>query len=95
MLPPAVSPSAQESRSAKAEARRAGEEAAASLKGAAEAAGEAVRQAGDAAHGAASGATAAAANIFLAQGGETQRSGVPDEVAEAAAARTAGTLKED
>lgn len=60
-----------------------------------EATTSAARQAGEAAHGAASAATATAANVFLAQGGETQGSGVPDEVAEAAAARTAGARKED
>jgi len=53
------------------------------------------RQAGEAAHGGASAATATAANAFLAQGGETQGSGVPEEVAEAAAARTAAARKED
>lgn len=53
------------------------------------------RQAGEAAHVGASAATATAANAFLAQGGETQGSGVPEEVAEAAAARTAAARKED
>lgn len=67
----------------------------AALKDAQEAAAAQARQAGEAAHGAASAATATAANVFLAQGGETQGSGVPDEVAEAAAARTAAARKED
>jgi hypothetical protein len=38
--------------------------------------------------GAASKATAKAANVFLAQGGETQRDTVPAKVAAATAART-------
>ncbi|KAL4458999.1 hypothetical protein ABPG75_013864 [Micractinium tetrahymenae] len=50
----------------------------------------AARQAGDALTGAASEATAAAANVFLAEGGERQRGEVPPEVAEATAARSGG-----
>lgn len=49
------------------------------------------RQAGDALTGAASEATATAANVFLAEGGERQKSGVPPEVAKATAARTGGS----
>lgn len=51
----------------------------------------AARQAGDALTGAASEATAAAANVFLAEGGERQRGEVPPEVAAATAARTGGS----
>jgi hypothetical protein len=49
---------------------------------------------GEALAGAASQATAKAANVFLAQGGETQRDTVPAEVAAATAARTSAA-KED
>lgn len=74
-----------------------GSQAGAKLSGEAE---PAARQVGDALAGAASQATATAANVFLAEGGESQRDAVPPEVAAATAARTrpdetSSSLKED
>ncbi|PRW60075.1 rab9 effector with kelch motifs [Chlorella sorokiniana] len=85
---------AQEGKRVKKAAKEKASAAASALKDAQDAEAAKARQAGEAVHGGASAATATAANVFLAQGGETQGSGVPDEVAEAAAARTAVDSRE-
>lgn len=65
------------------------------LGGALEAASKPVRDAVEAVEGAASAATAAAANVFLAEGGERQAPHVPAEVAAANADRVGVSRKED